>query len=94
MKKKKNKGIEKAKRAQLQALWGDFKTLHMKSRESESDYFSKMMVIANKMRIHGEKMADVTIIEKILRLMTKKLNYVVCLIKESKDIDSMAIDEL
>ncbi|KAI5433993.1 hypothetical protein KIW84_021013 [Lathyrus oleraceus] len=30
------------------------------------------MIIANKMRIHGDKMEDVTIIEKILRSMTAK----------------------
>ena len=83
-----------AKRAQLQALRGDFETLHMKSGESVLDYFSRTMAIANKMRIHGDKMADVTIIEKILRSMTTKFNYVICSIKESKDIDSMSIDEL
>ena len=59
-----------------------------------SDYFSKTMAIVNKIRIHGDKMADVTIIEKILRSMTTKFNYVVCSIEESKDTDSMSIDEL
>ena len=46
------------------------------------------------MRTHGETMTDVTIIEKILRSMTSKFNYVVCSIKESKDIDELSIDEL
>ena len=91
---KKYEGTAKAKRAQLQALRGDFETLHMKSGELVSDYFSRTMAIANKMRIHGDKMADVTIIEKILRSMTTKFNYVVCSIEESKDTDSMSIDEL
>ena len=92
--KKKYEGTAKAKRAQLQALRGDFKTLPMKSGELVSDYFSRTMAIANKMRIHGDKMADVTIIKKILRSMTTKFNYVVCSIEESKDIDNMSIDEL
>lgn len=90
--KKKYEGTAKAKRAQLQAFRSDFETLHMKSGESMSDYFSRTMAIANKMRIHGDKMADVTIIEKILRSMTAKFNYVVCSIEESKDTDSMSID--
>ncbi|KAL6320051.1 hypothetical protein AAG906_004445 [Vitis piasezkii] len=52
------------------------------------------MAIINKMRIHGEKMEDVTVIEKILRSMTPKFNYVVCSIEESKDLDELSIDEL
>ncbi|KAL5828603.1 hypothetical protein ACOSQ3_018071 [Xanthoceras sorbifolium] len=34
------------------------------------------MAIANKMRIHWEKLVDVTIVEKILRSMTAKFNYI------------------
>nr|XP_015900221.1 uncharacterized protein LOC107433446 [Ziziphus jujuba var. spinosa] len=66
----------------------------MKSGESVSEYFSRTMAIANKMRIHGEKLEDVTIVEKILRSMTVKFNFVVCSIEESKDIDTLSIDEL
>ena len=66
----------------------------MKSGESVSEYFSRTMAITNKMRIHGEKLEDVTIAEKILRSMTVKFNFVVCSIKESKDIDTLSIDEL
>ncbi|KAA8526263.1 hypothetical protein F0562_008534 [Nyssa sinensis] len=46
------------------------------------------------MRIHGDKTEDVTIIEKILRSMTPKFNFVVCSIEESKDIDELSIEEL
>ncbi|XP_059650309.1 uncharacterized protein LOC132296087 [Cornus florida] len=52
------------------------------------------MAIVNKIRIHGDKMEDVTIIEKILRSMTAKYNYVVCSIEESKDTYELSIDEL
>ena len=72
--KKKYEGTAKEKRAQLQALRGDFETLHMMSGESVLDYFSRTMAIVNKMRIHGDEMADVTIIEKILHSMTTKFN--------------------
>ena len=46
------------------------------------------------MQIHGEKMEDVTIIEKSRRSMTSKFNYVVCSIEESKDTTELSIDEL
>ena len=46
------------------------------------------------MRIYGEKMGDVLVIEKILRFVTAKYDYVVCSIEESNDLDILSIDEL
>lgn len=66
----------------------------MKNGEMVADYFARTLTVANKMRIHGEKMEYVAVIEKILRSMTPKYNYVVCSIEESNDIDALSIDEL
>jgi hypothetical protein len=52
------------------------------------------MTIANKIRIYGQQMRDVTIMENLLRSLTDKFNYIICSIKESKDIDVLLIDEL
>ncbi|XP_017441106.1 uncharacterized protein LOC128193881 [Vigna angularis] len=90
----KYQGTTKVKRAQLQALQRDFETLHMNMGESVTDYFSRTMTIANNMRIHGDKLEDVVVIEKILRSMTTKFDYVVCSIEEARDIDNLSIDEL
>lgn len=65
----------------------------MKVGETITNYFARVMTIANQMRSNGEQMRDVTIVEKILRTLTDKFNYVVVSIEESKDIDSI-IDEL
>ena len=92
--KKKYEGSARVKRAQLQALRRDFETLQMKDEESVSSYFARTMEVCNKMRFHGEKMVDVTIVEKILRSLTPKFDYVVCSIEESKDIDKLLLDEL
>ncbi|XP_028070425.1 uncharacterized protein LOC114272906 [Camellia sinensis] len=92
--KKKYQGTSKVKRSQLQALRREFETFQMKSGESVSDYFSRTMTITNKMRIHGDPMQDVTIVEKILRSLTTKFDYIVCSIEESKDIDELSVDEL
>ncbi|KAM1668039.1 hypothetical protein ACFX2K_047427 [Malus domestica] len=66
----------------------------MKSGESVNDYFGRTLTTTNKMRIYGERMKDVVIIEKILRSMTPKYDYVVCSIEESNDLDTLSIDEL
>ncbi|KAF5476877.1 hypothetical protein F2P56_003568 [Juglans regia] len=63
---KKYQGITRAKRQQLQALRSKFEMLRMESGESVTDYFSRLMAIVNKMRIHGDKTEDVSIVEKIL----------------------------
>ena len=64
-------------------------------------YFARTLIIANKMKIHGERMKihgesmkQVVIIEKILRSMTSRFDYVVCSVEESNDLDTLTIDEL
>lgn len=46
------------------------------------------------MKMHGERIEQVTIVEKILRSCTSRFNYVVCSIEESNDVTSMSVDEL
>ncbi|XP_052206739.1 uncharacterized protein LOC127811066 [Diospyros lotus] len=92
--KKKYEGNERVKRSILQAFRKEFEILEMKPSEGVSDYFSRVMFVANRMRVHGEKMKDVIVVEKILRSLSDKFNYIVYSIEESKDIDRLSIDEL
>ncbi|XP_049370627.1 uncharacterized protein LOC125835552 [Solanum verrucosum] len=90
----KYQGTARVKRAQLQGLRRDFETLQMKEGDSVMSYYARTMEISNKMRFHGGKMTDVTIVEKILRSLTLKYDYVVSSIEKSKDIDELSLDEL
>ena len=92
--KQKYQGSTRVKRAQLQPLRKEFEVLQMKEGESVDAYFAQTLIIANKMKIHGENMQQVMIIEKILRSMTSKFDYVVCSIEESNNLDTLTIDEL
>jgi len=92
--KKKFAGNARVKRSLLQALRRDFEVLEMKVGETITEYFARIMNVATKMRSNGEDMKEVTIVEKILRTLTEKFNYVVVSIEESKDIDKLTIDEL
>ncbi|MCI84507.1 retrovirus-related Pol polyprotein from transposon TNT 1-94, partial [Trifolium medium] len=64
----------------------------MKDDETVDEYFSITLAIANKMTSHGERMEQVAVVEKILRSMTEKFNYVVCSIEESNDVTTLSID--
>ncbi|PNX79873.1 retrovirus-related Pol polyprotein from transposon TNT 1-94, partial [Trifolium pratense] len=90
----KYKGSTKVKRAQLQALRREFEVLEMGESETDSEYFARTMAIANNMTSHGERMEPVTIVEKILRSMPERFNYVTCSIEEFNDVTTLSIDEL
>ncbi|XP_022883194.1 uncharacterized protein LOC111399946 [Olea europaea var. sylvestris] len=92
--KKKFEGSARVKRSHLQALRREFEILEMKTGEGVSEYFSRVLLVANEMRTYGEQMQDVTVVEKILRSLSEKFNYVVCSIEESKGIDQLSINEL
>lgn len=90
----KYQGSTKVKRAQLQALRREFEVLQMKEGETVDEYFARTLTIANKMKAHGDTMEELVIVEKILRSMIAKFDYVVCSIEESNNLSTMTIDEL
>ncbi|KAF2287248.1 hypothetical protein GH714_039440 [Hevea brasiliensis] len=92
--KKKFGGNLKVKKSLLNALRREFEVLEMKRDETITEYFARVMVVANKMRSNGEEMTDTKIVEKILRTLTDKFTYVCVSIEESKDIETMSVDEL
>lgn len=92
--KQKYQGSTKVKRAQRQSLRKEFETLQMKEGESVDQYFARTLAIVNKMKAHDERMEQVVIVEKILRSMTSKFDYVICSIEESNNVDILSIDEL
>ncbi|RVW94543.1 hypothetical protein CK203_030771 [Vitis vinifera] len=90
----KYQGSTRVKQAQLQALRKEFEILQMKEGEKVDEYFAKGLTIANKMKAHEERMGQNVIVEKILRSMTPRLDYVVYSIEESNNVDMMTTDEL
>ncbi|KAL6348545.1 hypothetical protein AAG906_013165 [Vitis piasezkii] len=79
--KQKYQGTAWVQCAQQQALRKEFEMLNIKLGEFVNE-------------VHGEKMEDVMVIEKILRSMTPKFDYIVCSIEKSNDLDTLSIDVL
>ncbi|GAU24969.1 hypothetical protein TSUD_312040 [Trifolium subterraneum] len=91
---RKYQGSSRVKRAQLQALRRDFEVLAMRDGESVDEYFGRVLTIANRMTVHGERLEAVTIVEKILRSMHPRFNHVVCSIEVSCDVTTLSVEEL
>jgi hypothetical protein len=86
---RKYQGSTKVKRAQLQSLRREYEVLAMRESETVNEYFARTLAIANRMTSHGERIEQVMVVEKILRSMPQKFNYVVCSIEESNDVTTL-----
>ncbi|KAK2979121.1 hypothetical protein RJ640_021124 [Escallonia rubra] len=87
-------GVEKAKKVRLQSLRAEFETLKMQSSKNINDYVTRLKTVANEMKRNGETLDDVRVMEKLLHSLTRKFDYVVTVIEESKDLSQISIDEL
>ncbi|KAL3752058.1 hypothetical protein ACJRO7_012815 [Eucalyptus globulus] len=88
------KSNDHVKQMRLQTLRGDFESLYMNDSESILVYFDRVQIIVNQLRVNGEELQDVRIVEKILRSLTERFDYVVAAIEEAQDVSTMTLEQL
>lgn len=70
-------GDSQVQSVKLQGLRREFENLNMKEDEVVGSYFSRVMDNVGKQRSYGEELTDQKIVEKILRSLSSKYDYVI-----------------
>jgi len=87
-------GGEKVKQIKLQSYRRKYEMMQIEEDQKVSDYFSKMIEIVNLMKNCGENISDQMVVEKVLRSLSQKFDFIVVAIQEEKDVKAMKIEEL
>jgi len=66
--------------------------LSMSNQESIVDYFNRVQILVNAMKVCKEELIDQQIIDKMLRTLTPRFDHVA--VEKSKDLNSMKVEEL
>ena len=78
----------------LQQLTSKFESIRMSDDESFDEFYAKLNDIVNSVYNLGEIYDQPKIVRKILRSLTENFRPKVTVITESKDVDSIPVDEL
>ena len=89
-----HEGIEAVKINKLQQLTSRFENIKMFDDESFDEFYAKLNDIVNSAFNLGEFYDQPKIVRKILRSLIEDFRSKVTAIIESKDVDSIPIDEL
>ena len=89
-----HEGTKAIKINKLQQLTSKFESIRMSDDESFDEYYAKLNNIVNSAYNLSEIYDQSKIVRKILRSLTENFRPNVTAITESKDVDSIPIDEL
>ena len=76
-----NQWADNVRKVRPQKLRGDFEKLHMLESGNISKYFARILAIYNQIKRYEEKIEETCVVEKFLRLLQKKLYYIVVVIE-------------
>ncbi|XP_038891560.1 uncharacterized protein LOC120080948 [Benincasa hispida] len=88
-----HKGADHVKKIRLQTLHGEFESLQMKETKVIAEYHTKVMAVVNQLRLNGEEITDVCVMEKVLRSLNTKFKIIALTIEETQDLENMTIEQ-
>ena len=89
-----HEGTNVVKVSKLQMLTSRFETIRMEDHEKFGEFHAKLMDIMNSSFNLSEPIPNSKVVRKILRYFPKRFRAKVTVIEESKDVDSLKVDEL
>src|ERR1044072_738491 len=87
-------GADPVKRTRLQGLKRQFELMEQGRDESICDYFSRIDKLVNEMKSNGDDVKEREVVEKIMRTLSTRFDYVVAVIEEAKDLSTMTLNDL
>lgn len=87
-------GNDKVTSIKLQFLWREFDNLSKKDSEGMQIYLTRVAEIVNQIRSLGDIIEERKVVQKVLRSLPSKYDYIVVAIEESKDLSAYAFHDL
>lgn len=89
---KMHKGLDKVQRIHL--YYQVSLKLYVYNFESIFDYYALVMIVGNQVRRTRKILKDMRFFETIVRFLIPKLDYIVVALEETKDMETLSIEEL
>lgn len=86
-------GAEHLKKAKVQTLRTEFKSLRMKDNEKLDDFYLKLNGLVSNIRALGETMNEPYVVKKLLRAVLSKFLQIVSTMEQFGDLETMTLEE-
>ena len=87
-------GTSEVKETKANLLITEYEMFRMKTDESISDMFARLMQLINHLKALGKMYTDTELVRKVLRSLTSAWHTKATVIEDSKNLSTMTLDEL
>jgi len=87
-------GNEKTRQMQVLNLRREFEMLRMKETKTIKEYFDRLLIVVNKIRLLQEDLPDKRIVEKVLVSLSERFEAKISSLEDSRDLTKISLTEL